>query len=254
LLDFIYLTQYTTHDKSTLGYLQDTLNEFHKYKEYFVDVGCREHLHIPKLHSLLHYIQSIELFRTTDNYNTEMFERLHINFAKHGWRATNQRDKFPQMITWLSRQEKIIAFANILASSSIASSASSSTVPPSGILNPSQKIPKSLAKHPNHPKCSVSVIEHFHQTPGFTRHLKQYLNSLSTQPSSSRSLDHTILPDYFSVDVYNMFHFQPQALHDEEEKDVVKAMPISKSLPFERFDTVIVMNDNIAEATGLEGK
>jgi hypothetical protein len=90
LLDFIYLAQYTTHDESTLGYLQDALAEFHKYKAYFVDVGCRDHLHIPKLHSLLHYIQSIELFETTDNYNTEMFERLHINIAKHGWQATNQ--------------------------------------------------------------------------------------------------------------------------------------------------------------------
>jgi hypothetical protein len=31
-------------------------------------------------------------------------------------------------------------------------------------------------------------------------------------------------------------------------------MPISKSLPFGCFDTVVVMNDNTAEATGLEGK
>lgn len=256
LLDFIYLAQYTTHDESTLAYLQDALDEFHKYKDYFIDVGCRDHLHISKIHSLLHYVRSIELFGTTDNYDTEMFERLHINFAKHGWQATNQQDEFPQMITWLSQQEKIIAFANTLASSTSAPSpsSSSSTVCSPGIHNTSQRISKSLAKHPNYPKRSLPAIQKLHQAPEFGRHLKQYLINLSTQPNSSQSLNHTILPDYFSVDVYNVFHFQPQALHDDEEKDVVKAMPISKSLPFGRFNTVIIMNEDTAEATGLEGE
>ncbi|KAF8905579.1 hypothetical protein CPB84DRAFT_1625246, partial [Gymnopilus junonius] len=110
LLDFIYLAQYPTHNNETLGYLRTALKEFHDNKSYFVNVKCREHLNLPKLHSLSHYIESIELFGTTDNYNTEMFERLHIDFAKHGWRATNQRDEFPQMIHWLCRQEKITFF------------------------------------------------------------------------------------------------------------------------------------------------
>jgi len=94
LLDFIYLAQYTTtHDTITLSYLKDALKKFHQDKKYFIDVGCREHLNILKLHSLIHYVDSIKLFGTTDNYNTEMFEQLHIDFAKQGWRATNQRDE-----------------------------------------------------------------------------------------------------------------------------------------------------------------
>ena len=84
ILDFIYLAQYSTHDNITLSYMQDALQEFHQNKKYFVDVGCREHFNFPKLHSLLHYVDSIKLFGTTDNYNTELFERLHINFTKHG--------------------------------------------------------------------------------------------------------------------------------------------------------------------------
>ncbi len=43
-----------------------------------------------------------------------MFEHLYIDFAKHGWRASNHRDEFPQMVTWLSRQEKVISFGNSL--------------------------------------------------------------------------------------------------------------------------------------------
>ncbi|KAF5316434.1 hypothetical protein D9619_006912 [Psilocybe cf. subviscida] len=110
LIDFIFLAQYETHDNDTLGYLQDALNSFHENKSYFIEVDARKHLNLPKLHSISHYIQCIKLFGTTDNYNTEMFERLHIDFAKQGWRASNQRDEFPQMIRWLSRQEKITAF------------------------------------------------------------------------------------------------------------------------------------------------
>jgi hypothetical protein len=102
LLDFIYLVQYTTHDTNTLGYMQEALNIFHQNKKYFIDVGCHPSLNIPKLHSLLHYADSIKLFGMMDNYNTELFERLHIDFAKEGWQASNHRDKFPQMVKWLS--------------------------------------------------------------------------------------------------------------------------------------------------------
>lgn len=44
---------------------------------------------------------------TTDNYNTEMFEHLHIDFMKEGWWVSNQCEEFPQTITWLGRQQKI---------------------------------------------------------------------------------------------------------------------------------------------------
>ncbi|KAJ8091271.1 hypothetical protein PM082_024540 [Marasmius tenuissimus] len=44
-----------------------------------------------------------------------MFKRLHINFAKKGWRAINKRDEFPQMTRWLSRQENVAAFDHYIA-------------------------------------------------------------------------------------------------------------------------------------------
>ena len=92
LLDFIYIAKYSTHNSITLGYMQDALDRFHKNHDYFIATLVREDFNIPKFHSLLHYIESIENFEATDNYNTEMFERLHIDFAKHRWRASNQRD------------------------------------------------------------------------------------------------------------------------------------------------------------------
>ncbi|KAL0954395.1 hypothetical protein HGRIS_003379 [Hohenbuehelia grisea] len=84
LLDFIHLAQYQTHDEDTLGYLGEALKGIHANKDIFIELGCRSNFNFPKLHSLVHYIPLIRLFGTTDNYNTEMFERLHIDFAKQG--------------------------------------------------------------------------------------------------------------------------------------------------------------------------
>ena len=43
------------------------------------------HFNFPKLHSLPHYLESIRLLWTTDNYNTEATEHLHIDLAKDAY-------------------------------------------------------------------------------------------------------------------------------------------------------------------------
>ncbi|EGO02642.1 hypothetical protein SERLA73DRAFT_47879, partial [Serpula lacrymans var. lacrymans S7.3] len=80
---------------TTLGYLSDALDNFHKHKDILVWLNIRKHLNIPKFHSLLHYHQFITWFGTTKNYNTEIFEHFHIGFAKEGWRASNKRNEAP---------------------------------------------------------------------------------------------------------------------------------------------------------------
>jgi hypothetical protein len=107
LLDFLYLAQFPSHTTETLHHLDESLAQFHRNKSVFVDLGVREHFNIPKFHSLIHYHSSISLFGTTDNYNTEQTERLHIDFAKNAYRATNHKDEYPQMTTWLERREKM---------------------------------------------------------------------------------------------------------------------------------------------------
>ena len=248
LLDFIYLAQYSTHSSETLGYLKTALSDFHKNKNIFVDLGCRSHLNLPKLHSLLHYVDSIELFGTTDNYNTEMFERLHIDFAKHGWRATNQRDEFPQMIQWLSRKEKATYFESILLEN-----AQKDELPSESHSNPSRRQPISVSKFPNYPNRPISLIENLHKAPFFELHLKRYLSTLLPTQISNQRVNLASLP-FSKVNVYNMFRFHPTSLQDNDhEKDIVRAMPISECHPYGRFDTVVVLENDKAESTGLEG-
>ncbi|KAF8240006.1 hypothetical protein L208DRAFT_1133355, partial [Tricholoma matsutake] len=92
--------------------LLNTLTAFQKHKPYFIQTGVCDDLHIPKFYSLLHFIKSIKLFGTIDNYNTETFEHFHIDFAKKGWRASNHQNNFPQIVNWLSHQEMILSFDN----------------------------------------------------------------------------------------------------------------------------------------------
>ncbi|PIL30261.1 hypothetical protein GSI_07439 [Ganoderma sinense ZZ0214-1] len=89
-------------------FLTSSLQRFHANKAIIIDLGIRDHFHFPKLHSLDHYITSIKLFGTTDNYDTQHTERLHIDFAKEAYRATTRKDEFPQMTLWLERREKVL--------------------------------------------------------------------------------------------------------------------------------------------------
>ena len=115
ILDFLYLAQLPSHNDETLQDLDDALATFHDNKSIFVDLGIREDFNLPKLHSLLHYTSSIKLFGTTDNYNTEYSERLHIDLAKDAYAATNHKDELAQMTIWLERKEKIAQFDTIVA-------------------------------------------------------------------------------------------------------------------------------------------
>jgi hypothetical protein len=107
LLDFIYYAQYQSHTTETLNHMQEALDLFHANKNAFVDLNIREHFNIPKLHSMLHYISSIQNLGSVDGLNSEGPERLHIDYAKKGYRASNKNDYTFQMARWLQRQEAI---------------------------------------------------------------------------------------------------------------------------------------------------
>lgn len=106
-LDFTYYAQYHSHTTETLRRMQKSLDEFHAHKNAFVEAGIREHFNIPKLHSLLHYLETIWALGCLDGLNTESSERMHIDFAKRAYRASNRRDYIAQMTAWLRRQEAL---------------------------------------------------------------------------------------------------------------------------------------------------
>jgi hypothetical protein len=107
LLDFLFLAQYPVHTDTTLDLLQNALDRFHENKDIFIHLGIRNNFNLPKLHFAKHYLLKIKHFGTTDNFNTEYTERLHIDLAKDAYRSTNRKDEYVQMTLWLERKEKI---------------------------------------------------------------------------------------------------------------------------------------------------
>jgi hypothetical protein len=115
LVDFIYYAQFQTHTTRTLAAMEECLNIFHRHKDVFVELEIWEHFNIPKLHSLQHYVASIRSRGTCDGYNSEASERLHIDYAKEAYRASNKRDYSEQMALWLQRQEALHLRASYLS-------------------------------------------------------------------------------------------------------------------------------------------
>ncbi|KAH9914312.1 uncharacterized protein B0H18DRAFT_1125649 [Fomitopsis serialis] len=269
ILDFIYLAQYTTHDDTTLQYMEDALKTFHRNKHVLVDLGVREHLNIPKFHSLLHYVDAIRLLGTTDNYNTEAFERLHIDYAKNGWRASNHRDARPQMVRWLVRQEKMVVLRSSIhrwlrstgreqdkdvderVAGEVDEHVAGEVDQPS-CRNGRIKLPK----HPTAPLQALPTIVDKHCAPGFIDALAQHIYKLKNngRALTSSQLQNAVDRMPFNrVDVFHGFKFAPEPLTDDtQETDAVKAKPAT-ARQAARFDTVVVLQGEDAEATGLQG-
>jgi hypothetical protein len=107
LIDFIYLSRLQYHTSTTIKSLEGCLKSFHDNKDIVVELEIRDNFNIPKLHSILHYVDCIRSLGSADGYNSESPERLHIDFAKEAYRASNKRDYVEQMAVWLQRHEAI---------------------------------------------------------------------------------------------------------------------------------------------------
>ncbi|KAJ6457133.1 hypothetical protein C8R47DRAFT_1328555 [Mycena vitilis] len=116
LMDFAYFASLQSHTSKTLLSMREALDTFHANKQIFIDLkGRQNHFNIPKIHSLDHYEPLIRLFGTADGFNTESPERLHIDYAKNAYRASNRKDYIDQMTLWLQRQEAVARFTAYLA-------------------------------------------------------------------------------------------------------------------------------------------
>jgi hypothetical protein len=263
ILDFVYIAQYASHDDKTLKYLEDALDLFHAHKHILTDpdlVNVREHLNIPKFHAMVHYAQAIRDFGTTDNYNTEMFERFHIDCAKEAWRASNFRDELPQMVQWLARQEKVAMFETYLEHyESLEDREAELEAADGHHASPNSESGFSIPRKPSAPNQSLTSIQLKHHCPSFSHHLILYLNQFldRSQTIPRSQVPYTQLP-FDKVPVWHAFKFGLDTLGNDvdgkEERDAVKARPRRGKEGIERFDTVVVSYSSDAESTGLQGK
>ena len=259
LLDFLYLAQYPVHTSETLELLHQSLHDFHANKHIFVELGIREDFSLPKLHSLVHYINSIELFGTTDNYNTEYTERLHIDLAKDAYRATNHRDEYAQMTIWLERKEKILRYQSYLEWRH--GNGTGIVIPPSSI---SYNGVLTFTKWPSKKAVDLDEIVTEYGAIFFREALRRYIVlSKHSGPELNRNqLERAILYtnlSFTSVPVYHKLKFTTPANSAHTKHltlDAVYVRPERQSkkgraIPA-RFDTALV-NIGMGGETGVEG-
>jgi len=246
LLDFLFLAQFQCHTSDTLSRLEDCLAAFHDNKAVFVDLGIRQNFHIPKLHSLLHYASSIRLFGTTDNYNTEQSERLHIDLTKKAFHATNQKDEYAQMTTWLERREKLQRHSASIDRRQNHWQAVRTRTPigPPGVRAQSIK----FAQTPSRKAVSFPDIFWKYSAPLFQDAMADFIVAINNPGLGLRALRahaaNTLLP-FRTVRVYHNIKFT--APNDTQELEIVDAVHVrpeqrdkrGRIIPA-RFDTVLI--------------
>ncbi|KAJ7254453.1 hypothetical protein C8J57DRAFT_1076155 [Mycena rebaudengoi] len=251
VLDFLYLAQYPMHSSETLARLEDALQRFHDNKSIFVDLGIRDDFNIPKLHNLRHYLLMIQLYGTTDNYNTEYTERLHIDLAKDAYRATNRKDEYAQMTIWLERKEKILRHDKFIRWRSAGS-------PPSNVKNSVWRPPDVLqhrhlqmTKFPSAKGVSLAHIENkygaIYFRDAFSRYVVGFKNPGFSAAQIEVGADNFYLP-FQSLAAYHKIRFwneDPLGRENAQDcLDVVHIKPGYSNKKWQqvsgRFDTVLI--------------
>ncbi|KIY60946.1 hypothetical protein CYLTODRAFT_460273 [Cylindrobasidium torrendii FP15055 ss-10] len=207
-----------------------------------------------------------------------MFERLHIDFSKKGWRASNKRDEFIQMTTWVARRENVHQFERYLTwlqkelmaaaarkhEQEARSAAPSTLAPPSHtqIKKPTPPDPPPptrlslsrlqamqrllLPKRPTCPCKDVRIVALDHSVPSFSDHLLQYINGIEDEKALHPITYHPL--PFGRVDVYHSFKFTHDAsASNTGDNDWVKATPTDGG----RYNTVVILDGSDANAFSL---
>ncbi|KAJ7731745.1 hypothetical protein B0H16DRAFT_1772455 [Mycena metata] len=262
LLDFVYLAQYPMHTSETLAHLDNALQRFHANKSIFVELGVRDDFNLPKLHSCLHYIMYIKLFGTTDNYNTEYTERLHIDLAKDAYRSTNFKDEFPQMTLWLERKEKIYRHEKY-----IQWRLDGCPAPPAvEVLSPGIVYERQLkmTKNPTLKAVRLTSVATDYGATFFRDALARYVTHLSYPTLSAAQVEARSQDLTFSFNSIPIFHRIKYTTEDPytargPEDSVIDSIHVQPSkvlkngelLPA-RFDTALI-NNGTGKMTGVTG-
>ncbi|KAJ3831159.1 hypothetical protein F5878DRAFT_549855 [Lentinula raphanica] len=112
----------------------------------------------------------------------------------------------------------------------------------------------SLAKYPKEARKKIEAISLLHGAPGFAGALKLFLNDCLSPFHKLKKGDalKKRLP-FTTLEVWHNFGLVPLEVLDPPEKYLIKAQPLS-SRKAARFDTVLVLENELAQSTAVQGK
>ena len=97
VVNFVLLTQYSTHNNLTLNYLKNALFRINTLKDVFREHRFlnkktkKKHFNIFKFHMMSHFRKNIKLYDVIDNFNTKHIESRYMKIKEH-FNQTNKRN------------------------------------------------------------------------------------------------------------------------------------------------------------------
>ncbi|KAJ3557367.1 hypothetical protein NM688_g1510 [Phlebia brevispora] len=257
VLDFVYYAHFETHTEESLTNLDKAWQSFHQYKHVFIRNGTRTTFNIPKIHSMLHYANSIRLLGTADGYSTEASERLHIDFAKISYRASNRKQYISQMTKWLNRQEAVRRFEGYLQWRGIANILDDDTDAAQDEADEERRDdsnkaveeededdldagsnlqPYKISKQPAYPRMPVEKIVAEYQAPNFALLLQEFLDRRAAERRDTRML---AVQDLTPIAVFKQFKILLPRMGQVSHKGSV--------------DTILLARESLDETERLRG-
>jgi hypothetical protein len=223
MMDFIHFASLPAHTDTTLAQLDDALRRFHADKDIFIQLGGRElpHFNLNKLHALLHYTRAIWSHGSLDGYNTEWSERLHIEFAKKGYRASNHINYTAQMTSWMRRREAIAFFRQYI-DWAVPASPKPLVDPPEDTSISKDGVLYSVSKISPWPSTPPSVLEHVFGCDEFIPTLQAFLSASSIEHSRVSTQD--TFPVYTRLKIKHSSSGSPLVASAPDE--VIRAGPL----------------------------
>jgi hypothetical protein len=249
ILDFLFLAQYLVHTDQTLDC---TLQQFHENKAIFVELGIRSNFNLPKLHFAKHYTLKIKFFGTADNFNTEYTERLHIDLAKNAYHATNHKDEFTQMTTWLEHKEKIQRH-NQFINLCLNHTASPSTIPHDEWITPGLSINRTLhlSRHLSAHRVTMEDIVSKYGAFYFREALSRFVMLAHCPQLTAAQLEHAIWGVQMPVCNIWVWHLIKFRSIDPFTLSTMTVDSAHTNPTSERFDTVLIQTASDEESNGI---
>jgi hypothetical protein len=197
-----------------------------------------------------------------DNFNTEYTERLHIEFAKDAYAATNHKDEFVQMATWQERKEKVHQHTYLVHQQLEGS--------PLIVVAPHKWVPPGLeldcklhtSRSPSVRKVALEVLETEYGALHFRAALRHFVLLTNSPHLTSAQVERGLWDIHFhfqhlpvwhkikflQTEVYTGRTWTVDSIHAYPQRFDVHSRPVPC-----RFDTALI-NDGTGGETGVTGK
>ncbi|KAF8262183.1 hypothetical protein EI94DRAFT_1773259 [Lactarius quietus] len=192
------------------------------------------------------FLAQYPLYSTTDNFNTETTERLHIDLTKDAFDASNKKDEHPQMTNYVEHKEKIHLHEQVVAWR-LEGSPPIVAAPREWLL-PGLELNCDLhmSKTPLDLKVSLETIETTYGAEHFRVALRRYIVRTNLPHLTTAQVERNLW-DYLHTEFYTSQTQTVDSIHAYPHKSDALGCCIPA-----RFDTALI-NEGTGGDTGVNG-